>query len=369
MAHDVFVSHSVKDKAVADAIVSRLEANSVTCWIAPRDVVPGADWGESIIDAIESSRLMILIFSKSANESSQIKREVERAVNKEVYIVPFRIDDIPPTRSLEYFISTAQWMDAFSPPLERHLDNLAKTVTRVLSSPRFRETGELAKPDKTTTTSETSTKDWPAPPLLESTLQEKAQSAGRPPSLREPVVERTVRLPNQPLGRLSSRSRIVTAAAIAAMLIGVAATWYFGHKGATPKDNKDKSIAVLPFENLSESSEFDAFPDEVRREIISRVGKLGELRVVSSDDSIQSKPSGTRDPREIGKRIGVTYLLEGSVQRSGNEVRVNVSLIEAATDRHVWANTFDRKLTDLSGIESEIAAGVANELGVAQGSR
>jgi TolB-like protein len=153
------------------------------------------------------------------------------------------------------------------------------------------------------------------------------------------------------------------------MLIGVAATWYFGHKGATPKDNKDKSIAVLPFENLSESSEFDAFPDEVRREIISRVGKLGELRVVSSDDSIQSKPSGTRDPREIGKRIGVTYLLEGSVQRSGNEVRVNVSLIEAATDRHVWANTFDRKLTDLSGIESEIAAGVANELGVAQGSR
>jgi len=137
MAHDVFVSHSVKDKVVADAVVARLEAKSVTCWVAPRDVVPGADWGESIINAIESSRIMILIFSKNANQSSQIKREVERAVNKEVYIIPFRIDDISPTRSLEYFISTSQWMDAFSPPLERHLDNLAKTVKAVLKTPPF----------------------------------------------------------------------------------------------------------------------------------------------------------------------------------------------------------------------------------------
>src|SRR6266480_715205 len=134
MAHDVFLSHSVEDKAVAEAIVARLEAESVTCWVAPRDVVPGADWGESIINAIESSRIMILIFSQSANASSQIKREVERAVNKEVYIIPFRVDDIPPTRALEYFISGSQWMDAFSPPLERHLDDLAKTVKAVLES-------------------------------------------------------------------------------------------------------------------------------------------------------------------------------------------------------------------------------------------
>src|SRR5438094_4613313 len=100
--------------------------------MAPRDVVPGADWGESIIDAIESSRIMILIFSESANASPQIKREVERAVDKGVYTIPFRIEDIKPTRSLEYFISTPQWIDAFSPPLEQHLDNLAKTVTAIL---------------------------------------------------------------------------------------------------------------------------------------------------------------------------------------------------------------------------------------------
>ena len=133
MAHDVFVSHSVKDKLVADAIVTRLEAESVRCWVAPRDVVPGADWGESIVNAIESSRIMILIFSKNANDSRQIKREVERAVDKGVYIIPFRVDDIEPTKSLEYFISTAQWMDAFPPPMERYLETLSKTVKAILS--------------------------------------------------------------------------------------------------------------------------------------------------------------------------------------------------------------------------------------------
>ena len=133
MAHDVFVSHSVKDKLVADAIVARLEADSVRCWVAPRDVVPGADWGESIVDAIESSRIMILIFSRNANASPQIKREVERAVDKGVYIIPFRVDDIEPTKSLEYFISTAQWMDAFPPPLERHLETLSKTIKAILA--------------------------------------------------------------------------------------------------------------------------------------------------------------------------------------------------------------------------------------------
>jgi hypothetical protein len=148
MAHDVFLSHSVKDKAVADAIVARLEADSVTCWIAPRDVVPGADWGESIIDAIEASRIMILIFSRNADASPQIKREVERAVNKGVYIIPFRVDDIPPTKSLEYFISTSQWMDAFSPPLERHLDNLAKTVKAVLQRPPLPGANVPAQPEK-----------------------------------------------------------------------------------------------------------------------------------------------------------------------------------------------------------------------------
>ena len=140
MAHDVFVSHSVKDAEVAEAIVARLEAGSIRCWVGPRDVGPGADWCESIIDAIKSSRIMILVFSQNANASRQIKREVERADGKGVYTIPFRIDDIEPTKSLEYFLSTAQWMNAFSRPLEPHLDALAQTVAAVLASPPPLET-------------------------------------------------------------------------------------------------------------------------------------------------------------------------------------------------------------------------------------
>lgn len=136
MPQTVFVSYSVKDKAAADAVVARLETAGVSCWIAPRDVLPGADWGASILDAIEAAKIMVLIFSGNANASPQIKREVERAVNHETYLIPLRLDETTPTRSLEYFISTAQWMDAFPPPLENHLDRLVKAVHTVLTGER-----------------------------------------------------------------------------------------------------------------------------------------------------------------------------------------------------------------------------------------
>jgi tetratricopeptide (TPR) repeat protein len=133
MAHDVFVSYSVKDKTTADAICASLEANGIRVWIAPRDVMPGSDWGESIIEAIEQSGVMILVFSANSNVSPQIKREIERAVNKGVTVVPFRIDDILPSKTLEYFISTQHWLDAFTPPLEKHLDSLVSILRSMIT--------------------------------------------------------------------------------------------------------------------------------------------------------------------------------------------------------------------------------------------
>jgi tetratricopeptide (TPR) repeat protein len=133
MAHDVFVSYSVKDKNTADAICASLEANGIRVWIAPRDVMPGSDWGESIIDAIHESKVMILVFSANSNASPQIKREIERAVNKGVTVVPFRIDDVLPSKTLEYFISTQHWLDAFTPPLEKHLDSLVGILRSIIS--------------------------------------------------------------------------------------------------------------------------------------------------------------------------------------------------------------------------------------------
>jgi len=132
MAHDVFISYSSKDKPTTDATCAVLESKGIRCWMAPRDITPGADWGETIVDAIHSSRALVLVFSAHANLSPQIKREVERAVNRGIAIIPLRIENVMPAKSLEYFLSTPHWLDAFTPPLETHLNYLADVIRHIL---------------------------------------------------------------------------------------------------------------------------------------------------------------------------------------------------------------------------------------------
>ena len=132
MPHDVFVSYSSDDKPTADAVCATLENKGIRCWIAPRDILPGMEWGGAIVDAINGSRVMVLVYSAKANDSPQIKREVERAVNRGLSIIPFRIEDVPMSTTLEYFMSMPHWLDALTPPLQDHLDRLAKTTSLLL---------------------------------------------------------------------------------------------------------------------------------------------------------------------------------------------------------------------------------------------
>ncbi len=133
MPFDVFVSHSSKDSLVANAVCARLEAAGIRCWIAPRDIVAGTSYGESIIEAIHSVKVMVLVLSANANSSGHIPKEVERAVSNGVVILPFRIEDVMPGKSLDYFIGSVHWLDAMTPPLEKHLDELAGTVQKLVS--------------------------------------------------------------------------------------------------------------------------------------------------------------------------------------------------------------------------------------------
>src|SRR5271155_511853 len=128
MAHDVFISHSARDKPYADAVCAKLESRSIRCWIAPRAIRPGMEWGAALLDAIEGARVMLLLFSSHANSSSQVGREVERAVSRELVIVPVRVENVKPTGNLEYFLGTPHWLDAISVPFERHLDRIADSV-------------------------------------------------------------------------------------------------------------------------------------------------------------------------------------------------------------------------------------------------
>jgi hypothetical protein len=145
MAYDVFLSHSHVDKTHADAICHCLERAGVRCWVAPRDIRPSEDWAEAIINGMDQCRILLLIFSSSSNNSPQVRREVERAVNKGLTILPFRIEAVAPSKSLEYFISTQHWLDAFGRDLDASLAELQQSVTAVLGS-RAQETAPIASP-------------------------------------------------------------------------------------------------------------------------------------------------------------------------------------------------------------------------------
>jgi hypothetical protein len=136
MSHrPVFVSYSQSDRDTALGIVAHLERHDISCWVAPRDVPPGSDWAEQIVDAIAHACLMVLVFSTSTNGSPQVRREVERAVHRRVRVLPFRVEDVLPSRSLEYFLSSQHWFDAFPPPLEPHYARLTAYLTTLLASP------------------------------------------------------------------------------------------------------------------------------------------------------------------------------------------------------------------------------------------
>src|SRR5277367_1462442 len=141
MAREVFISYSQPDYHCAMEMVARIEEQGIDCWIAPRDIAPSADWAAEIIEAISSARTMILVFSASSNDSPQVRREVERAVHKQLSILPFRIEDVQPSKSLEYFLSAQHWMDAFPPPREAHYARLCA----YLKAQRGQEVPDIAR--------------------------------------------------------------------------------------------------------------------------------------------------------------------------------------------------------------------------------
>jgi len=131
--HDVFISYAQADKPIADAVCVKLESRHIRCWIAPRDVAVGKNFPEAIMDGIEGCKIMVMIFSSHSNSSPHVLRELTTAVNKGRIIVPFRIEDVPPSKSMEYLISVPHWLDAINPPLEKHIDDLAITIGNILS--------------------------------------------------------------------------------------------------------------------------------------------------------------------------------------------------------------------------------------------
>jgi TolB-like protein len=282
MAHDVFLSYSSIDKTAADTVCSVLEQNGINCWIAPRDITPGLDFAEAIIDGIKSSKLFILVYSSNSNNSKQVIREVDRAVHLGLPVINLRLEDVPLSKQLEYYLSSVHWLDAKTPPMEKHIDKLSGVIKILL----------------------------------------------RRDGAKEEDLEKAIR------------------------------------DGILHVGQDKKSIAVLPFKNMSNDPDQEYFSDGMMEEILDRLFKIGDLKVISRTSSMHYKNSD-KSIKEIARELKVGNIIEGSVRRIGNNVRIAVQLIDAATDAHLWSEIYNGDLSDLSRIfhiQSEVAQSVAREL-------
>jgi TolB-like protein/class 3 adenylate cyclase len=190
------------------------------------------------------------------------------------------------------------------------------------------------------------------------------QELGNP---EEPVKFRQAREAQFAPANLSGRVRLAIAALLVAAI--AAGSYLVFHPSKAPRSSTLaslaevplKSIAVLPFQNLSEDKANAYFADGIQDEILTRLSKIADLKVISRTSTEHYKSAPENLP-EIARQLGVAHILEGSVQKSGTAVRVNVQLIKAANDSHLWADTFDRKLTDIFSVESDVAKAIADQL-------
>ena len=320
---DVFISYASQDKAVADAVCAALESAGVACWIAPRDVTPGEFYAESIVHAIDSAKVVVLVLSQNAAVSQHVLREVERASSKRHLVVSFHIDLAPLPAGLEYFLNTSQWLDASATGVDRALPRLVDAVRSALAQP---SAAARVNPDPAVTT----------------------RASPRP-----------------------NRMLVALAVIIATALAYVVVDKFWLSKRvdeqqslveATPAIS-EKSVAVLPFVNRSSDKEQEYFSDGLSEELLNLLAKIPELQVAARTSSFYYKGKEVK-LAEMARELHVAYLLDGSVRKSGNRVRITAQLIRAADGYHQWSETYDRTLEDIFAVQEEIAAAVVTQLKV-----
>ena len=328
MPPQVFISHSSKDKEVADAICHQLESADIPCWMAPRNIEFGSDWTEAIMRGITACRVFVLVFSENANGSGHVRREVAKAFSLGLQVIPFRIQEVLPQTGLSYFLETVHWLDAVATPLEKHLNSLTERVKIMLAN------GGSVPPGALQATA------YPGLSIR--------------PKRRNLVIG---------LGLAIVAAGIVTGAWF--YIAGDRAAQQQPFPSGSLAEISAKSVAVLPFESISSTKDDGYFADGVQDEILNNLAKIAQLKVISRTSVMQYRADAKRDMRQIGYALGVAHVLEGTVRREGNRVRVSAQLVDARSDNAVWADSYDRDLTDIFTIQSEVAQTIAGKLSAA----
>lgn len=325
---DVFVSYASQDVLLANAAVLALERGQVTCWIAPRDVVPGALYADGIIRAITGSKVFVLVLSQNAIASKHVGKEVERASSKGRPIVTLRTDTAPLTRALEYFLGESQWIECHAGANRHPLVNVVDAVRRHRGV-------EATK--------------------LSAYFEPNKPTAKHPRKLILAMV-----------GLLM----------FAAVLFIASRFWGSEHEkqsqrvsasvpaqasSPAPAVISEKSVAVLPFVDMSEKKDQEYFSDGLSEELIDMLTKVSDLRVPARTSSFYFKGK-SEDIPTIAKRLLVAHVLEGSVRKSGNHMRITVQLVRADNGYHLWSQTYDRQVDDIFKVQDEIAGAVVKAL-------
>lgn len=310
MSHDVFISYSSLDQPIADAVCKALDQAHISVWIAPRDVTGGKPYGEAIIDAINASRIMVVVFSTNSDKSQQVLNEVERATAKRLVIIPFRIEDVLPSKSMEYFLSSYHWLDARKPPIDPHLETLVDAVKAGLSK-------------KTSFTS-----------LL-------APFSG--------VQARTYE---------GFRVRVTIAAFAAAAVVAGAGFGVWRYIEATaPMDLNH--VAVMPFQNLENDFAIDYLSREMPLALNSQLSRMAELSVVPFSSTMKFKDMGAAD---IAKALHVGTVIEGSFSHENDQLKLDVNIVDTNKDQYLWSEAFRSLLAEFRDLIERMVPKIAETL-------
>ena len=325
VSRSVFLSYASQDAVTANTVCQFLESHDVLCWLAPRDVKPGAQYADAIVRAINEAKAVVLVLSGSAVGSDHVAREVERAASKHKSIIAFRIDSAGLNPGLEYFLSNSQWIDMPTLGMPAALKKLAEAVGQ--DATQTRAPGNIG-------------------------VQGKASKLG---------------------GR--NRRIAVVVAVVAGVGIAVSLGLHFwpsSHGGgqavtaSVPVPSatapiSDKSIAVLPFVDMSEKKDQEYFADGMAEEIIDLLAKVPDLHIPARTSSFYFKGKSSKIP-DIARELNVANVLEGSVRKSGDRLRITAQLVRADTGYHLWSQTYDRDLSDVFKVQDDIANAVVQAL-------
>jgi TolB-like protein/Tfp pilus assembly protein PilF len=331
--HTVFISYATADKAAAEFMVAALEREGIICWIAPRDVTPGLFYADAIVQALNAAKLLIVVLSVHSVGSQHVLREIERASSKKRPVVAFRLDPTPLPPGLEYFLSASQWLDASGGAMAVALPQLVYAARKMLALPEL-SAARVAPREAP-----------PSPNFWQRVKNNKAAQWTLIIALLLSAGGSALWLVQRPA---SQHARTV-----AAMTEPVFAP-------------PPHSIAVLPFVNMSGDPNQEYFSDGVTEELLNSLSRLNQLQIVARTSSFSFKGQNV-DVSTIARKLNVGTILEGSVRRAGNTVRITVQLINAVTGFHIWSQTYDRNLTDILIVQTDVATEIAAQLKVRLG--